>query len=262
MTGAGQVGQLRIFIQTYENLSVKIHTLISILFGLIMATPLGAEPEEDIAALRANIKKEMPSINVDRIAATPIAGLFEVVVGGRVIYLTRDARYLVDGDLVNLRSQTNLTESSRAAIRVQILESVGEENMVVFQPQKGPAKHSITVFTDVSCPYCVRLHKEIDLLTEGGTKVRYLLYPRAGIGSPAHNTMVSVWCAENRRDALTKAKFGESIPEKKCDNPIAEHVKVAQQLGLQGTPMIILENGQVIPGYRPAADLLGLLEQG
>jgi thiol:disulfide interchange protein DsbC len=227
-----------------------------------MATPLGAEPEQAIAALRANIEKEMPGLNVDRVAATPIAGLFEVVMGTRVVYLTHDARYLLDGDLVNLRSRTNLTESSRAAIRVQALESVGEENMVVFQPKKGPVKHSITVFTDVSCPYCVRLHKEIDLLTKGGTKVRYLLYPRAGMGSPAHKTMVSVWCAENRGEALTKAKFGESIPEKDCDNPIAEHIKVAQQLGLQGTPMIILENGQVIPGYRPAADLLGLLEQG
>jgi thiol:disulfide interchange protein DsbC len=132
--------------------------------------------------------------------------------------------------------------------------------MVVFPPA-GPTKHTVTVFTDIDCGYCRKLHQEIADYNQQGIKVRYLMYPRAGVGSESYNKAVWVWCADDRQDAITRAKRGEEIPHKTCANPVKEQFELGQTLGVRGTPSIILENGQMVPGYVPAAQLAQMLDE-
>ena len=126
--------------------------------------------------------------------------------------------------------------------------------MVVFRASQETTQ--VTVFTDVSCAYCVKFHQEMAAINAGGVTVRYLGFPRAGIDSPAFDTLVSVWCADNRQDAMTDAKAGREIASLSCPTPIAQHKRLGEEIGVRGTPTIVLENGHMIPGYVPAAELI------
>jgi thiol:disulfide interchange protein DsbC len=129
--------------------------------------------------------------------------------------------------------------------------------MVVFAPEK--TKHTVTVFTDIDCPYCVRFHQQVPELNENGVKVRYLAFPRSGVDSAAYRKAVSVWCAEDRSRAMTDAKAGRNVPEKSCDNPVGEHFETGRALGITGTPTLVLDNGKVVPGYVPTNQLIAAL---
>jgi thiol:disulfide interchange protein DsbC len=132
--------------------------------------------------------------------------------------------------------------------------------MVIFAPEEYD--HTITVFTDIDCGYCRKLHNEIDAFMAEGIRVRYLFYPRAGLGSPSYQKAVSVWCADDRKQALTDAKAGEPLPEKSCENPVADHMALGEAMGVTGTPAILLENGQLVPGYVPAKRMAAILNGG
>ncbi|MDQ7075687.1 MAG: DsbC family protein [Gammaproteobacteria bacterium] len=235
--------------------------LLSTVLSLAQAQPPESlEPEaEGVALLRAALMKKMPNLPVKSIAETPVKGIYEVLYGSQVAYLSQDARYMFDGDLVDLHSSENLTEVRRSEGRLAALEAVGEDRMLVFSPKES--QHTITVFTDVDCGYCRKLHKEIAELNKAGVKVRYLLYSRAGVGSDSYNTMVSAWCADDPKAALTTAKLGGKIEARQCDNPVKQHMAVGRALGLRGTPMIILDDGSLIAGYQPAAQLIATLNK-
>jgi thiol:disulfide interchange protein DsbC len=128
--------------------------------------------------------------------------------------------------------------------------------MIIFSPQGEPRAH-ITVFTDVSCFYCQKLHKEVPELNKRGVEVRYLAYPRSGLDSPGYRQLVTAWCATDRQDTLTRLKGKESVPENVCaDNPVAAQYELGQQLGVRGTPAMVTEDGTLIPGYQSADDLM------
>ena len=135
-----------------------------------------------------------------------------------------------------------------------VIEDLDEAGMVVFAPHD--VKSTITVFTDTSCGYCVKLHREIHQTIAGGVKVRYLGYPRAGVNSPSFKTLVSVWCADNAQQAMTKAKMGIAIETRNCSTQIDRHMEAAERIGIRGTPTIVLQDGTVIPGYMPAGRLV------
>ena len=44
-----------------------------------------------------------------------------------------------------------------------------------------------------------------------------------------------------------------------CKKTVNDQYLLGQQLGLSGTPAIVLENGTMIPGYRPAAALIDII---
>jgi len=214
----------------------------------------------DRSADQEAIRKALQGLKIDAIEPAPIAGFYEVVVGSQVVYVSGDGRYMLQGDLIDLNTRLSLTEPRRQAAQRALIESVGEDKMIVFKPEK--VKHKVTVFTDIECGYCRKLHGEIDQYLDAGIEVRYLMYPRAGVGSSAYKKAVAVWCAEDRNSALTDAKAGKSIEMKTCDNPVDEHMELAMALGLRGTPFIVLESGQVQPGYVPAKQLARLLDGG
>jgi thiol:disulfide interchange protein DsbC len=207
---------------------------------------------DDIAELKTAIAKRLPQVEVTRIDTTPVSGLYQVIVGSQIVYMTKDAKYMIDGNLVDLSTSKNYTEDAKAAIRMSEIDAFGESDMVVYKPET--VKHTITVVTDINCPYCRRLHKEIPKYMENGIKVRYIFMPLKG--TEDINKTISVWCSDDRNAALDIAKAGGEIEAKKCDNPIMKHMELARKLGIRGTPAIILENGDMLPGYVPVDKLV------
>ncbi len=239
----------------------KILLIAAVLYS---ASTLAADPEPasvpakqpDLAKLQAALNGEKP----DSVAPAVIPGLYEVVLGGQVLYLSEDGRYVVQGDILDLGSRDNLTENRRGEMRGKAIEAVGENNMVIFAPE-GPVKHTVTVFTDIDCGYCRKMHSQMTAYNKEGIKIRYLWFPREGIGSESFNKAVAVWCADNRQDAMTKAKRGENVERKICDNPVQAQYDLGQKLGVRGTPSLILESGEMIPGYVPPTQLAQLLAE-
>jgi thiol:disulfide interchange protein DsbC len=215
--------------------------------------------QADTKAVEEALKQALPNVKPDSIAPSPMAGLYEVAVGPKLFYVSEDGRYLIQGSLIDIKERKDLTEDKQAEARLNSLKKVGTDNMIVFKPKIG--KHVAYVFTDIDCGYCRKLHSEIDQYLKEGIEVRYLFFPRAGEGSDSYFKAVSVWCAKNRNDAFTKAKRGENVERKDCDNPVDEHLALANAMGANGTPMIVTEKGAILPGYVPAPQLSKILNQ-
>ncbi len=229
--------------------------------GALAADPASApvpapDKRPDLTPLQAALNGEKP----DSVAPAPIPGLYEVVIGGQVLYLSEDGRFVIQGDILELGSRDNLTENRRGEMRGKAIDAIGEDKMVVFSPE-GPTKHTVTVFTDIDCGYCRKMHTQITAYNKEGIKIRYLWFPREGVGSESFNKAVSVWCADDRRDAMTKAKRGENVERKTCDNPVKAEYELGQKLGVRGTPSMILESGEMIPGYVPPTQLAQMLAE-
>jgi thiol:disulfide interchange protein DsbC len=221
--------------------------------GLALATVLvtgnGLAETDKYAAVQSKLKLIAPGSPVDGIAETPVNGVLEVLLGGTVLYITEDGRHIFQGNLIDTNSLTNLTEERRKNLRATALNEFGEEGMIVF-PAKEP-RHTITVFTDIDCGYCRKLHNEMSEYNANGITVRYLSFPRSGPNSASFNKAVSVWCAKDRNAAMTSAKAGKDMPKKDCDNPVKDHFDLGMKMGVAGTPAILMENGSLLPGYVP-----------
>ncbi|WP_339866062.1 DsbC family protein [Pseudohongiella nitratireducens] len=198
-------------------------------------------------------------LQVVQISSTPMADLFEVVISsGEVLFADKSGTYLIAGEMFMTRPDglVNLTAETRKTQVAQMLQNVPEEEMIIF-PADDP-KAEITVFTDVDCTYCRRLHGEIEQINDYGITVRYMAYPRGGQASPALAKMISVWCAgdaQGRAEALTDAKHGETLPQWQCENPVMSHYNLGNRIGVTGTPAIVMSDGTLMPGYAPADTL-------
>lgn len=208
---------------------------------------------------RVAIAAQLPAVSAEDINDSPIDGIYEIALGSQVAYISADGRYLFTGDIIDLKRQINLTDARRNDARVEALGALGENKMIVFSPESKP-KHSISVFTDIDCGFCRKLHGEMGQLNELGVEVRYLFYPRQGPGTESWAKADHVWCAPDRQTALTRAKQGEQVESKSCDTPVSTHYEMAQQVGLRGTPAIVTEDGTLLSGYLPAKDLLAQLD--
>ncbi|MDP1771567.1 MAG: DsbC family protein [Methylobacter sp.] len=230
----------------------KIITIAAISFGLTLSV---AHADED--AIRQALAKSMPSVKVGTVKPSEISGLFEVTVGGNIVYVSGDGKYLIQGHLVDVAARTDLTEEKLSGTRKQALEKLGVDKMIVFKPKTS--KYTVSIFTDIDCGYCRKLHSEIDQYMAEGITIQYLFFPRAGKGSDSYHKAVSVWCAEDRKAALTAAKKGETPPSKTCANPVDEHMQLAEEFEVKGTPMMVTEKGNIFPGYLPAKQLVEAL---
>jgi thiol:disulfide interchange protein DsbC len=231
--------------------------LAVVLINVVLINTALADPGSH-AAIETSLRKVLPDMKTDKIGPSPIEGVSEVQVGPRLFYVTNDGRYLLQGSLIDLQTRQDISEERRKSFRLEALNEFGEQNMIVF-PAKNP-RHTITVFTDVDCTYCRKLHKEINRYNDLGITVRYLLYPRSGANTPSYHKAVTVWCNENRQDALTRAKAGEELERRDCPNPILALMDLGQAVGLQGTPAIVLDDGEMVPGYVPPEKLAQALD--
>ncbi len=212
------------------------------------ATPPAAKPD-----IRAEIARRL-DVKLEDIRTSPIAGLYEIRSGAEVGYVSEDGRFYVDGDVFDMTSRQNLTEERRKQGRLAVLAGVADDDTILFGPT-GPVRYTLTVFTDIDCTYCRRMHKEIAEFNRLGIRVRYLMFPRNGPGTEAWKKAEAVWCSSDRRDALTRAKRGETVTAGRCETPVAAHYALGRKLGIHGTPGIITDKGEYLAGYMPAANM-------
>lgn len=222
------------------------------------AVPLAASTTDPSvsATIKQTLTRAFPALVIDSIEKSPVSDLYQITFGSRIAYATPDGRYVLMGDALDLQASPetrNITESLRAKIRVILLRGIPETQMIVYRPKI--VKSVVIIYTDSECGYCQDLHREINKLTNLGIEVRYLAFPRQGMGSPGYTNWVSVWCASDRVGELTQAMQGKAIAARTCEHPIDKHMALIGQLGLTGTPTIIFEDGMMAPGYLPAETL-------
>lgn len=239
---------------------------VSVLLGFSAFIAQGVNAQAKNQALSAkteqmikeNIESSRPDLKVKEIQKTEKDGVLRVKVQDRGdIYVLDDGKYFFVGDLyrADKTGLVNVSDAMRSVERAELIAEVKKKDTIVFAP-KGEVKKTINVFTDVDCGYCRKIHQEVPQLNAMGVEVRYLAFPRAGVGSQSYNKIASAWCAKDQQTALTKLKNRESIPNNVCDgNPVASQYDLGQKLGVSGTPSIVLPTGEVIPGYLPADQL-------
>jgi thiol:disulfide interchange protein DsbC len=223
------------------------------------ATPAANETPE-LGALRAKLSKTL-SIPIQAIRPSPLPGVYEIQAGMNFGYVSADGEYLIEGDLVRLSTGEAITEKNRKVVRLDAVKKIGVDNMIVFAPPAGQIKHTITVFTDVDCGYCRMLHSQIAEYNAKGIAIQYAFFPRTGPNTKAFFEAENVWCSADRKVALTQAKLGGNVPEApKCKNPVLDQYNIGAAIGVRGTPSLVLEDGEMIPGYQPPDQLAQVLD--
>ncbi len=217
---------------------------IAAVAALLLAGPVFASESQTI---RDALAKVLPDQKPTSVQPTPIKGLYQVEIGPQVMYMTGDGRYLIDGAVIDLKTRENLADAAQNEARKRAIDALGEDEMIVFEAPN--AKHAITVFTDIDCGYCRKLHQQMGGYTDEGISVRYLFYPRTGVDTPSYKKAVAVWCADDQRQAMTDAKNGKPVDSKNCRNPVERHMELGELMGIRGTPAIVLDNGQMVPGF-------------
>jgi thiol:disulfide interchange protein DsbC len=234
---------------------------ILILFFFTMLTQVLAEEKNSKEAISANLKKQFPELTIDSMTPAAISGLFEVSSNGNIFYVTNDGRYIVSGDIIDLKEgQKNLTENTRKTERLKAISKFGENNMIIFSPKKP--KYTLTVFTDVDCGYCRKFHSEITKMNDLGIAVRYIPFPRSGPNSETFNKMQSVWCAKDKKQALGLAKTDKFEEKNSCPSTaVKEGYELGVRVGVRGTPTLILDEGTLLPGFYPPEKLIEILQK-
>jgi len=233
--------------------STVLFTVAVLCGGVAAAAPIS---QGAVDAVVAKLRALRPDLPIESAVAAPIPGMIAIeLTGGNVLYATGDGRYLIAGDLFEVGDElVNLAEKGRDEKRKALIDAVSLQDMAVF-PAQGNRKAVITVFTDVDCTYCRKLHLEVPRMNQMGVEVRYLAYPRSGVDSPGYTKLVTAWCSSDRQQAITRMKRGEQLPAKTCDNPVAAEYELGQAAGVAGTPAIILEDGRMLAGYVSADEL-------
>lgn len=239
-----------------------IHTALALCCTAVFAAGLSAAEEvsAELAAVREKVSAMFDMISPEDVNPSPIDGWYTIQKGSIVAYVSADGRYLLQGDLIDLDTQVNLSEAGRNESRRALMADVSDEQTIVFAPQD--VKYRINVFTDVDCTFCRRLHSQIQDYMARGIEVRYLMYPRSGPNTPSWNTAEEVWCSPDRNNALTMAKLDRKFPSEQCDASIVQsHWTLGHEVGLTGTPAIVLDDGTLISGYVPPDQLRMRLDQ-
>jgi thiol:disulfide interchange protein DsbC len=235
------------------------------------AAPLSAVPNGGISPVSPNPAPAPAATPVspaaavvggapDGVAPTPVPGIVEVRRGADIVYMTSDGKYVFTGNLFEVANHKNLTEARQRDLRRSLVNSIPESQMVVFSPPNP--KYTVTVFTDVDCVYCRAFHKQIAVYNRLGVRVRYVFFPRTGPNTESWFKAEQVWCSADRKDALTRAKLGQSLASKVCSqNPVARDYALGEAIGLEGTPGIVASNGAMLGGYLAPDALLQALQE-
>ncbi len=220
--------------------------------------PLAGESDLSPEAIKIMLEKKLPGIEITSVEPSPQEGTYQVFYGGQIIYVSTDGKFLFTGNMLGMSGDDPINHTDEAVAakaselspqRAAMIASLKEDDMVIFKAEKE--EYAITVFTDVDCAYCRKLHKEVPQLNARGITVRYLAFPRAGVGSSAYDKLVSVWCAEDKTIAMNNAKLKRQFSPKTCTNPVASQYQLTRELALSGTPALILPDGELIAGYVP-----------
>ncbi|HTV87222.1 MAG TPA: thioredoxin fold domain-containing protein [Dyella sp.] len=235
---------------------------VAIAQATVSAPPVASTPENIV---RQTIQRLVPRAVIDQVTPAPLPGFYQVIASGHLVYVSADGKYVMNGDLIDGVKGGSLTEDAWAAYRKAELAKVPVSDRIVFAP--AHPKYTVTVFTDVTCPYCRVLHSQIDALNKEGIAVQYLAWPRSGvIGddgklTSTYNEMVSIWCASDRNNAFTAAKKGRDPKPMTCKNPVKDEFDLGLKLGVTGTPSVYAEDGTLIGGYLSPTDMLEAVKE-
>ena len=221
---------------------------LSALLAIAVAATFAHAAHADEDTVRAAIKKLVPTAKVDKVEPSPIAGYSQAIIGNQLVYVSNDGRYVLQGALYDADAKIDLTAARMSREHVAKLDAYPVEKRFVFKP-KGAVKHRITVFTDIDCGYCRKMHEHVAEYNERGIEVDYLFFPRSGPGTHSFDKAISVWCAKERNVAFTNAKAGQDPAPLKCDNPILEQYQLGMTVGVDGTPSVYAPDGSKIGGY-------------
>lgn len=240
----------------------KINLFFAIIFsGLFMVTTVSAETETE-KRLASSIEKVLGGdVVINSISQTPVPSLYEIVFNdSKVVYMSEDGRYVFEGDLMDLEGRVNLTENRRIEARGMGFRNIDVNKLIEYAPEK--TENVLYVYTDIDCAYCRKFHNQMKQLNDNGIAVRYLAFPRAGLGSSAYVAAESAWCAKDKKSALTAAKAGKSIPPAVCDSRVADQYELGKAMGVRGTPSVYLANGKEMGGFIPAEELIRFFKGG
>ena len=228
-------------------------------FIFLIAGNTFALDDETKNKINSVLSEKIPELKVEELKDTPIAGISEINSGSEVYYITNDAKYIFFGELIDLnqdKKNWDITEQARKKNRIKLLDNTNQNGMIIFKPEE--VKASVTIFTDIDCGYCRKMHKEIQAINDLGIEVRYLLFPRTGPNTSSFDKAISVWCAKDRNNALTQAKLGEDVEQKSCEHEIKSHFDLGVKIGIRGTPTLIFEDGTMMPSYLPPERLANI----
>ena len=239
---------------------IRIPLIFAALTANLLMTAAYAETtdQQGFDAVEAKLRGLVPNAKTIAVSETPIAGVLQVQINSDIVYVTSDGKYLLQGQIMDIDSRSNLTDQAKSGIRLGLLTGLNEDEQITFAPEKR--EHSVLVFTDIDCGYCRKLHNEMAEYNEQGIAIHYMAFPRAGIGSASFDKFVSVWCADDPKAAMTLAKNGSDPEPQKCPNPIAEQYDLGREVGVTGTPALVTTDGTLIPGYMPPAQLRARLD--
>jgi thiol:disulfide interchange protein DsbC len=228
------------------------------LMALSLTQPSVGLAQSEIEAVRNNLEKIIPArMQISSIEQTPMEGVYEVRAGNENLFVYSQGDFIMIGEVFDTDRRVSWAQERREkekVVAMKDLAAMPESNMIIMGDPEG--ERYITVFTDTDCGWCQKFHQDIPALQAGGLKVRYMMWPRAGLESESYREAVSVWCAEDQGQAMTIAKNRQQVEPKQCDNPVEEHYELGFRLGVQGTPFIMLDNGKVLGGYVPPDKLL------
>ena len=214
----------------------------------------------DDKAIKKQLVLIMPNVVIDSLQPLDDTGLYEVVInGGEIVYFSADGRYVFQGDVIALDQKINITENKRISLRKQILSDLNEDDLIIYGPNE--VVHTVTVFTDIDCGYCRKLHRQMAAYNDLGIRIRYAAFPRAGIDSDSFDKAEDVWCANDRLQAMTAAKNGQAVDSVHCDTPVRMHYETGRKIGVTSTPTLFLQSGKALPGYVPPIRLKQLLDE-
>ncbi len=237
-----------------KNIFLRTSIMLSAALLFIVAPATADEVSTELQHVREKVSGMFSGVEPEHVFESPIAGWYEVRRGAVVAYISGDGRYLMQGDMIDLDHQMNLSEKSRNEARVEMMASVPDDDLIVFTPDE--IRYTVSVFTDVDCTYCRRLHSQMDEYLAEGIQVRYFLYPRSGPDTPSWSKAEQVWCADDRQEAITLAKLDKSFESSSCDASIINSFfELGKDVGLRGTPAIVAEDGTLFSGYLPPAQL-------
>ena len=230
------------------------------LLGAFASMAFSADEPAQPVDPRIALAKKIPGTTPEELRASPIPGIYELQRGTDFAYVTADGKYAIMGDLYDLSKQDNLTEAHRRDVRMRLLAGIPESDMLIFGPKS--LKYTVTVFTDVDCPYCRKLHSQIAEYNRLGVRVRYMFYPRTGPNTDSWAKAEQVWCSTNRNEALTKAKLGQDLktPKSCSDSPVARDYAMGQKFDIKGTPAIVMNDGEMLGGYLSPMQLVQRLQ--
>ncbi len=210
------------------------------------------------AEVRAAITKVAPAAKISSLKPAAVDGFYEVLIDMQVVYVSSDGKYLMQGRLFDIDAGQDLSAPTIAAAKAKIISQIDDKDTIIFTPKNY--QNTLTVFTDIDCPYCAKFHSEMDQYMAAGIRIRYLFFPRAGLGSSSYKKGVSVWCSDDQQRAMTLSKAGKPVADKSCENPINNHMEWVNQLGVRGTPAVYTDDGEQLGGYLPAAQVAARLK--